>query len=44
VKKDYLSVKQNTAPMGEIKSQINPLGGKAKARDRVKDLGVQMHG
>jgi hypothetical protein len=42
VKKDYLSVKQNTARMGEIKN--NPLGGKAKASDSVKDAGVQMHG
>ena len=44
VKKDYLSVKQNTARMGEIKNQNNPLGGKAKASDSVKDFGVKMHG
>ena len=30
--------------MGERKYQYNPLGGKAKASDSVKDLDVQMHG
>jgi len=30
--------------MGERKNRNNPLGGKAKASDSVKDLGVQMHG
>jgi hypothetical protein len=44
VKKDYLSAKQNTARMGEINNQNNPLGGKTNASDSVKDLGVQMHG